>query len=124
MEQINYLCRKLFEIRNMKYLLLLSFLIINLVGFSQDTTNNEKYKVGSISLVAIPRGIFLYLEEKGNKKPVKDKEGKTIRFSTTAAVYDYMDELGWQLVSAAPYGEHGWDIYCVFKRKTTLVGDP
>lgn len=101
----------------MRYIPLICLLLLAGIAYSQDAAGRKKYLVAHISVLTIPRGVFAVIESEKKPIPVLDKQGKKKNFKITGEVYEYMDENGWQLVSAAPLDNNALDLYCVFKRK-------
>lgn len=107
----------------MRYLFLMAMILTTLVGAGQDTTYVKKYKAFIIRSIGALKSSYVTLEEEGTLKPIKNGNNKVIRFKNSSEVYDYMEDKGWILISASALDERGWNIYCVFRRKTVAVSD-
>ncbi|ANH82539.1 hypothetical protein A8C56_17555 [Niabella ginsenosidivorans] len=101
----------------MGYGVVVCLMALSLRGSGQDSTSTSKYRVVNISMLTIPKGIYAGIETKGKPEVIKDEQGRNRRFKNTTEIYNYMDEQGWELVSASTADKNGWEFYCVFRRK-------
>ena len=101
----------------MRYLFFAFLMVLSMRSTGQDSVSTSKYRVVNISMSTIPRGIYAGIETTGKPEVIKDARGRNRRFKNTTEIYEYMDDQGWELVSASTLDKNGWEIYCVCRRK-------
>ena len=83
---------------NMKRLLLILFLCIPLVTNAQ--TEEKPYYIYNIVYINVGLtkvGFTVDIDNGQTTERLKDKDGKTIKFKTPAAVLNYLYSLGWEI---------------------------